>query len=174
MGVDKAELRVDGERLAVRVARVLQAVAGLTIVASGDGRRLSWLGLPQVVDIEQGEGPLAGLIAGLEAAPTRYVAVLAVDMPNASAPVLRLLAQAVSGHDAAVPRTGDGLQPLHAVYATAAAPLLRTWFEGGVRSVRQALGALDLVVVAPTEWSAADPSGAFARNLNRPDDLLLS
>jgi molybdopterin-guanine dinucleotide biosynthesis protein A len=171
MGVDKAELIIDGERLASRVARVLAAVANLTIVASGDGRRLPWLGLPQVADVEQGEGPLAGLIPGLEAATTPYAAVLAVDMPDASALVLRLLAERATGHDAAVPRTDDGLQPLHAVYATAAAPRLRASFEGGVRSVRHALGALDVVVVEPPEWSAADPAGMFARNLNRPEDL---
>jgi molybdopterin-guanine dinucleotide biosynthesis protein A len=171
MGEDKASLVVDGERLASRVAGVLQAVADLTIVASGDGRRLMWLGLPQVADIEQGEGPLAGLVPGLEAATTPYVAVVAVDMPNASAPVFRLLAERASGHDAAVPRTEDGVQPLHAVYATAAAARLRASFEGGVRSVRQALGALDLVVVEPAEWSGVDPAGRFAVNINRPGDL---
>jgi len=171
MGEDKAALIIDGERLAARVARVLATIANLTIVASGDGKRLAWLGLPQVADIEREEGPLAGIVAGLEAATTPYVAVVAVDMPNASAPVLRLLAERASGHDAAVPRTDEGLQPLHAVYATAATSRLRSSFESGVRSVRRALGALDVVVVEPDEWSFADPAGTFAGNINRPEDL---
>jgi len=171
MGVDKAELVVDGEPLARRAERVLRGVCGRVIVASGDGRRLAWLGLPEVADVEPGAGPLSGLIAGLEAAATPWVAVVAVDMPDASGTVLRLLAGRAPGRDAAVPRTEHGLEPLHAVYATAAAPTIRAAFEDGERSVTGALRRLDVVVVEPGDWASADPSGRFARNLNRPEDL---
>ena len=171
MGTDKAELEVDGEPLAHRLAGVLGSVCATVLVASGDGARLEWLGLPQIVDIAPEAGPLAGLIAGLEAAPTPLVAVLAVDMPKASEAVFRLLADRAAGHDAAVPRTGDGLQPLHAVYAASAAEALRRAFEGGERRVRNAVETLDTVVVEADDWAAADPTGLFARNVNRPADL---
>jgi molybdopterin-guanine dinucleotide biosynthesis protein A len=99
--------------------------------------------------------------------------VVAVDMPDASEAVLRLLANraASAGCDAAVPRTERGLEPLHAVYAKSAAPLLRAAFEAGERSVTKALGALDLLVVEPDEWGPEDQSARFARNVNRPEDL---
>jgi molybdopterin-guanine dinucleotide biosynthesis protein A len=172
MGADKASLEVGGEPLARRVARVLADACGSVVVASGDGRRLDWLGLPQVADVEPGAGPLGGIVAGLEAAMTPFVAVVAVDMPDASTAVLRLLAaRAAEGHGAAVPRTDAGLQPLHAVYAARAADALRGAFEAGERSVRGAIERLDVVVVEPAEWSIADPTGGFARNLNRPADL---
>jgi molybdopterin-guanine dinucleotide biosynthesis protein A len=171
MGVDKAALIVDGEPLARRATRVLGSVCGLVLVASGDGHRLAWLGLPEVADVHPGAGPLAGLIAGLEAIATPLVAVVAVDMPDASGAVLRLLAERAPGHDAAVPRTERGLEPLHAVYARAAAPALRAAFEDGERSVTSALERIDVVVVGPGDWASADPSGRFARNLNRPEDL---
>jgi len=171
MGVDKASLVVDGEPLARRASAVLAAACTSVLVASGDGRRLDWLGLPQVTDLEPGAGPLAGLVAGLEAARTPLVAVLAVDMPDANPEVLRLLAGRVGECDAAVPRTERGLEPLHAVYATAAARGLRAAFEAGERSVQRAIERLEVVVVEPDAWSDADPTGRFARNLNRPGDL---
>jgi|SRR4051794_40327417 len=174
MGVDKAALDVDGEPLARRVAAVLARVCESVVVASGDGRRLDWLGLPQVADVEASAGPMAGLIAGLSAARTPLVAVLAVDMPDASAEVLRLLAGLVGDHDAAVPRTDGGLEPLHAVYAADAAAGLRSAFDDGERSVIRALGRIDVRVVEPPDWSGADPTGRFARNLNRPEDLTSS
>jgi len=171
MGTDKAALDVDGEPLAHRLSGVLGRVCATVLVASGDGARLDWLGLPQVADVVPDSGPLAGLIAGMEAAPTPLVAALAVDMPNASAAVFRLLAELVTGHDAAVPLTRDGLQPLHAVYAASAAAALRQAFASGERSVQRALEGLDVAVVEADDWAAADPTGLFARNVNRPDDL---
>lgn len=171
MGTDKAALAVDGIPLARRAAAVLTETCAHVLVASGDGRRLDWLGFPQVEDIEPGAGPLAGLVAGLETTPTPYAAVLAVDMPDASGAVLRLLAERIGEHQAAVPRTQHGQEPLHAVYAASAARPLRAAFEAGERSVVRALASLDVVEVQPGEWAPADPSGRFARNVNRPGDL---
>jgi molybdopterin-guanine dinucleotide biosynthesis protein A len=171
MGMDKAAMAFDGEPLAVRVARRLGECCDRVLVASGDGRRLAWLGLEQVADPIPDAGPLAGIVAGLEHAPGPAAAVAAVDMPFASPGVLRLLASLRGDADAVVPVTDDGLEPLHAVYATSAAAALRSELESGVRAVREAIEGLRVRLVERLEWSPADPSGAFARNLNRPADL---
>jgi len=94
-----------------------------------------------------------------------------VDMPFASAAVLRLLARLWDGQDAVVPATGRGVEPLHAVYARAAAAPIRELLAAGRRSVREALTFLDVRVAGPEVWAAADARGAFALNLNRPGDL---
>jgi molybdopterin-guanine dinucleotide biosynthesis protein A len=171
MGADKAFLEFEGEPLARRVASALDSVCDEVLVASGDGRRLDWLKLEQVPDVLQDAGPLAGMVAGLERARYPLVAVAAVDMPYASPAVFALLARLHEGQDAVVPETAEGLQPLHAVYARTAATGLRDALEQGERSVRRALEALEVRVVPPAEWQAADPTGSFARNINRPEDL---
>lgn len=171
MAVDKATLPFDGEPLAVRVARVLGQVCREILVASGDGERLSWLGVEQVTDAVPGAGPLSGIVAGLERASNPLVAVLAVDMPFASAAVLRLLGALWSGEDAVVPATARGLEPLHAVYRTAAAPMLRARLVSGELGLREALSTLRCRVVGEAEWGTADPTGRFAVNLNRPEDM---
>jgi molybdopterin-guanine dinucleotide biosynthesis protein A len=171
MGVDKATLAVDGERLAARVARRLAEVCDEVLVASGDGDRLGWLGLPQVADVRPGVGPLGGLIAGLEAASNDLVAVVAVDMPFASGRVLKLAAEAVGGHDAAVPVTDGGPEPLHAIYARRAAEPLRRCLASGTLGVRPALGVLSVVYLGREAWGRIDASGAFAANVNAPEDL---
>lgn len=171
MGADKASLAFDGEPLAARVARRLGEVCDELLVASGDGRRLAWLGLPQVPDVRGGAGPLGGLIAGLEAASHDIGAVVAVDMPFASGAVLRLAAQAMGGSDAAVPVTDRGPEPLHAVYAKTAAAPLRRALEAGTLAVREALRAISVAYVDREAWGRVDPSGAFAANVNRPADL---
>lgn len=172
MGVDKARLVLGRQTLTARVVSVLEHVCDDVLVASGDGRRLDDLGVAQVADAVADAGPLGGLVAGLEAARHELVAVVAVDLPYASAAVLELLAERWSGQPAVVPLAGCRLQPLHAVYArAAAAPPLRRMLAEGRRSVTGAVRSLDPRVVAPHEWASADPAGRFALNLNRPEDL---
>jgi molybdenum cofactor guanylyltransferase len=141
------------------------------LVASGDGRRLGALGLPQVADPVPGAGPLAGILAGLEVAAHPLVAVVAVDLPAANGAVLLALARAWHGESAVVPEVGGRLQPLHAVWARSAAPALRRRLEAGERGVIAAAVALGARVAGPEVWGPHDPAGAFARNVNRPEDL---
>ena len=171
MGRDKASLEFEGEPLAERVLRILRAVSDEILVASGDGERLAWLGEGQIPDMVKEAGPLAGLVAGLDAANGRLVTAVAVDMPYANASVLRLLLRSWDGEDAVVPRTDHGLEPLHAVYAKTSADKLRVALDGGTRAVHHALEALEIREVAQAEWSRADPAARFAMNLNRPEDL---
>jgi molybdopterin-guanine dinucleotide biosynthesis protein A len=171
MGRDKASLVFEGASLAERVARLLAEACDEVLVASGDGRRLGALGLPQVADAHPGRGPLEGILAGLLAASNELVAVVAVDMPFASPAVLRMLASACGDHDAVIPVTDRGIEPLHAVYARPAAAPLAAQLDAGTLAVHRALDALRVRYVAQEEWRAADPSGRFASNVNLPDDL---
>jgi molybdenum cofactor guanylyltransferase len=171
MGTDKAFVEFHGMPLAERGLRILRSVCDDVVVASGDGSRLASLGAPQVADAVPDSGPLGGIVAGLETASTDLVAVVAVDMPFANAGVLRLLAGRWSGEDAAVPVTDRGPEPLHAVYARSVAPALRRLLESGVLAMNRVLELIDTLGVEEREWRAADPSGRFALNVNRPEDL---
>lgn len=171
MGTDKAMIDVAGETLAARAVRTLRALCGEVLVASGDGVRLAGVGDRQLADALPDAGPLAGVVAGLDAAAHELVAVTAVDMPYASSAILSLLVRLGGGHRAAVPRADGFLQPLHAVYPRSAAGPLRALLEGGERSVTAAVRALRPRVVEPHEWADADPTGRFAWNVNGPDDL---
>lgn len=171
MGRDKATIEVDGEPLVLRLARRLETVAGRVVIASGDGRRLGDLPWEQVADVDAGAGPLAGIVAGLEAADTPLVAVVAVDLPHADPRVHERLAGLWHGEAAVLPLVHDRVQPLHGVYATAAAVSLRRELAAGRRGVTHTLSVLGARVAGPAVWADLDPAGRFARNLNRPEDL---
>lgn len=170
MGRDKALIEVAGDALVLRVGRVLEEVCDRVLVASGQDDRYE-LGWEQVPDLAPDAGPLAGILAGLEAADTDLVAVVAVDMPYADARVLQLLADEWMGEAAVVPLVDERVQPLHGIYATAAAPSLRRLVEAGKRSVVPSLSEVGARVVGEEIWGEADPEGRFARNVNRPEDL---
>lgn len=171
MARDKAMVRLGGVTLVERAVAVLAGCCDPVLVASGDGRRLGGLGLEQVADRPAGAGPLAGILAGLERSPHPLVAVVAVDMPYASAAVLRLLAGQWRGEPAVVPSVAGRLEPLHAVWHRDAAPAVREHLGAGRHSATAVAVALGARVVDARVWAGVDPEGSFARNVNTPGDL---
>jgi molybdopterin-guanine dinucleotide biosynthesis protein A len=174
MGGNKALLEFEGEPLVLRVARRLAGAADPVFLASGvPGGRFAAFGYEEVADQIPNGGPLSGLVAGLAASPHPLMAVVGADMPFTSPTLLTLLAGLLEeGQHAAVPLTESRPQPLHAVYSTTGLPILRSALAGGRLALREALGELDVRTVAESEWRPADPSGRFAFNINRPEDLL--
>jgi len=143
------------------------------LLATGRPGRLGPLGYAEVADEVPGSGPLGGLTAGLAASPHQLVAVVAVDMPFASPQVLSLLGTLRMDEDAVVPVTDGGPEPLHAVYARDALPMLRQALEEGRWTLREVVESLHARFVPPAEWREADPLARFALNLNRVGDLAL-
>jgi molybdopterin-guanine dinucleotide biosynthesis protein A len=171
MGSAKGLIKMEGQPLVIRVAERMSAVARPVFLATGTPSRWGNLGLPEVQDVQAGAGPLAGIVAALEASPVRLLAVVAVDMPFASPEVFTLLAQLHVDEDAVVPVTAAGLEPLHAIYSRQALPMLRQALERGVFGLRSVLRQLRIRRVERSEWQAADPTGRFPLNLNSPADL---
>ncbi len=173
MGTDKALLSVGGRPLVLHVAARLARVARPVFLAPGRRGRLGALegSYPELDDARPGSGPLGGVVAGLRASPGDLLAVVAGDMPFASPEVIDLLAASWSGEDAVVPVTEHGPEPLHALYARSALLGLEAALRAGRYGMRAALGDLRVRVVDEPAWRTADPSGRFAANLNRPEDL---
>lgn len=168
MGRDKARLRLDGERLVDRACRRLYAECDRVLVAPGDHPDLARCADDAVRDVVPGGGPLAGIVAGLEAAATPLVAVAAVDQPDLSPAVLRRLADRWSGAHALVPEVGGRLQPLHAVWSVHAHESARAALVEGERSPTRLLARLDVVVARAGVWGDLAPDGGFAASLNDP------
>lgn len=168
---DKALIPVGGQPLVLHVAGLLRQVADPVFLAPGRPGRLGSLGYGEVADTVPGSGPLGGLVAGLAASPHPLTAVVAVDMPFASPALLRRLADLHGDEDAVVPRTGGRPEPLHAVYAALALPILRVALNEGRLTLHALLSSLRVRWVDEREWRAADPTGRFAMNINREEDL---
>jgi molybdopterin-guanine dinucleotide biosynthesis protein A len=170
MGRDKATIVVDGERLVDRAVRRLGACCTQVLLAPGSARPLEVSGARSIPDAP-GEGPLAGIVAALQVAPTELVAVVAVDMPHVNADVLRALAACWDSEPGVAPRVNGVVQPLHAVYATAWVDSFAALLRGGERSPRRALQILGARIAGPDVWAAQDPTGRFVVNLNAAEDL---
>ena len=161
-GGDKPLLRLGGETMLNRIVATLAAEhAHIALSANGAPARF-YLDLPVLSDSTPGQGPLGGVLAGLEwAAALGAAALLSVpgDTPLIPAGLAAALAPAP-----AVAESGGRRHHLVALWPTAAAHALRAWLRhSGQRSVRAFAETLPMRGVA----FAGDP---FA-NVNTPGDL---
>jgi molybdopterin-guanine dinucleotide biosynthesis protein A len=168
MGVDKAELRRDGERLVDRAARVLTAVCD-PVLEVGPGRS----SLPAIREPTPGEGPLVALVAGAAALEARGAAgpvlLLAVDLPFVEPPLLAWLADR-PGTGTVVPVAGGEPQPCCARYAPAAVAAAGDLVATGERSLRALLAATPVELVPEAGWRTVAASAAFD-DVDTPDDV---
>ena len=172
MGRDKLLLEVGGATLVEHVAGALSPRCEEVILAGGG---TAPAGVRAVADNRPGEGPLAGMEAGLAAARHPLVFVAAGDMPFLCPDLVAHLLEVLGdgGALAAVPEDGRGSHPLCAAYSRdGVLPPLRSALDAGVRAARGFLRALDGVVYVPAAElrSFGDPD-LLLMNVNSPADL---
>jgi molybdopterin-guanine dinucleotide biosynthesis protein A len=155
-GSPKALAELHGETLAERAWRILGETCQerIAVGKAADGLDLPF---PVLDDGSETRAAIAGLVAGLRAAPTDISVVLPVDTPLVTPALLLELAGACA--DAAIPQTG----PLPGAYAKSALPTLERCLADGRLALRDALDELE------TTRLGLDP--ALLANVNTPDDL---
>jgi molybdopterin-guanine dinucleotide biosynthesis protein A len=139
-GSVKALAPLGDETLAERGWRVL-GEAFPQCIAVGKGADQLGLPFPLLDDGIAVRAPIAGVVAGLRAAPTEVAVFLPVDCPLLTPEALRSLADACA--DAAVPASG----PLPGAYAKSALPVLERRLEDDRLALHEALGELDVRTV---------------------------
>jgi cyclic pyranopterin phosphate synthase len=164
MGTEKALLPFNGVPLVQHLADDLRPRFDGLIVGANNVERYSFLGLPIVPDREQGQGPLEGLRACLEASPHEWNFVTACDIPRVDAGLIARLFRATDNADAVVPVSPNGRRE----------PLLALYRRSGHTAAAAALGAGErrlqalLARVRVREIPLGD--APWYHNLNTPDE----
>ena len=171
MGSDKALLDAGGQPLWRRQWELLAATgAAERLLSVRPGQAWAPAEARLVHDARPDSGPLAGIVAALEASAHPLLLVLAVDMPAMSEGYLRKLLSHCDAARGVVPwRRAGRPEPLCAVYPRAVLEEARALLHGGhyaVTGLASAAGSLGLIrplVIEPAE----EP--LFA-NWNEPGD----
>jgi molybdopterin-guanine dinucleotide biosynthesis protein A len=118
MGEDKALKSFLGKPLIQRVIERMAPIADEMIVTTNRPAEYGFLNVRLVSDIKPGRGALGGLYTAVASAKHAFVAVVACDMPFASANFLESACSLMDGSDADViiVKTEQGYEPLHALY----------------------------------------------------------
>jgi len=177
-GSDKAAAMLAGGPLIQHVAaRMAQACSELVVVRAPDQEQpLLLVEVPVLAaqDSVMDQGPLAGVIAGLEAATNELCFVVATDAPLiVPALVAAMLSLADEyGHDVICPDIGGYRQPLVSVYRNSKClPAFRRSLDAGNRRILVAYEGLRVHAPSEEDIRGWDPDLRSFRNANTAEAL---
>ncbi len=93
--------------------------------------------LRRVTDIYPDKGALGGIYTGLTTSDSFYNLVVASDMPFLNKALLHYMTQISANFDLVVPRLGNMIEPLHAIYSKACLNTMEHLIKQGKLQVRQ-------------------------------------
>lgn len=174
MGRDKALIPFLGKPLIVHVYERVMSLADEVLITTNHPENYKFLELPLHKDIVKERGALGGIYTALKSANNPVVAIVACDMPFVNPELLsiardRLIDEQV---DAVIPRSEDGLEPLHAVYRrNTCIPAVKWALESGEWKVISWLSKVELAFVESEELRIYDPEQVAFWNVNTVEDL---
>ncbi len=177
MGQNKALMPFLGQPLIERIARRLANIADEMVVVSNTPDDFSFLRLPVFDDLKPGLGSLGGLFTALSVARQPFVAVVACDMPFVSARLLAAqLDLLIEGkYDVVIPRSSEGLEPLHSVYRQETClPAIAAAINAGERRMISWFPAVRVRELKVEEITRYDPPGRAFVNVNTPEEFRLA
>jgi molybdopterin-guanine dinucleotide biosynthesis protein A len=154
------------DRLAILSTEIIIATAhGETIPCSSAVR------MKTVADIYPRKGPLAGIYSGLIASSSSRAIVVGCDTPFLSVSLLEYMTQTLADSDVALPKIGQMVEPLCAVYSKNCLAPIQELLEQNELEIRRLFGMVKVKYVEEDEISRFDPEHLSFFNINSQNDL---
>ena len=174
MGEDKALKTFLGRPMIQRVIERLSPIADEVIVTTNRPEEYAFLNLPLFADLKPGRGALGGLYTAIASAKNPIVAVVACDMPFASASLLEAASRLLIEEevDVVIPRSEEGYEPLHAVYRRATClPAIESAIEADQWRVIAWFPQVKVYTLTADEVKRYDLLGLAFWNVNTPEEF---
>lgn len=175
MGEDKALKPFLKRPLIQRVIDRLSPIADELIVTTNRPSEYGFLNLRLVSDLKPDRGALGGLYTAIASATHPLVAVVACDMPFASARLIegmsRLLVE--NEADVVIAKSDEGYEPIHAVYRREAClPAIESAIESDQWKVIAWFPQVKVYTLSSEDIRRYDPSGLAFWNVNTPEEFM--
>jgi molybdopterin-guanine dinucleotide biosynthesis protein A len=134
IGKNKAFLKIGNKTFIETLIAKLQKLFNDIIISTKTTAQYRHLKLPKVKIIKDRSrvlGSLVGIYSALKKSRTKYIFVLAVDMPNIETELIKRLLRNYKGSDVVIPETRKGLEPLCAIYSRKCLTPIKTQIRNG-------------------------------------------
>ncbi len=170
-GLNKAFIEFRGERLIARTLRVYRELFEEIFIVTNSPLDYLEFDAKIVTDILPGKAALGGIYTGLFFAACEHAFVSACDMPFLNAPFIRYMVSERGKYDVVVPRTPDGLQPLHAVYSRRLLKPIRRLIEADHLKITDLFAKARVLEIPCEKIIEFDPEMRLFMNINTTEEL---
>jgi molybdenum cofactor guanylyltransferase len=174
-GRDKIQENIGDRSLLQWVMSGVSCFKSEIIVVTATGKSLPRLdGYPKLritTDIYPDKSALGGIYTGLAVSGTQYNLVVASDIPFLNQKLLRYMVELAPGYDVVIPRLGEWVEPLHAVYSRSCLVAIEEQVRRGELTLRTLLTHMNVRYVEVGEIDRFDPRHLSFFNINTPADM---
>lgn len=172
MGENKAFIEVDGVPIISRIYSLFKELFEEVIIVTNQKDLFKNLDSRIYTDLVPDKGALGGLYTGIFFSSFQYSFCVACDMPFIKKALVQYLIKNTKDEDVIVPRTSDGLQPLHAIYSKNCLEPIRKIIEQGKYKIIDFYRLVRVRIVEENDFLLLDPFRESFINVNTPEELL--
>jgi molybdopterin-guanine dinucleotide biosynthesis protein A len=172
MGQNKAFTQIGGIPIISRIYDLFKQLFEEVIIVTNQGDFFRNFESRICQDLIPDKGALGGLYTGVFYATFHHSFCVACDMPFIQKPLVQYLAKNMQDYDVVVPRTHDGLQPLHAVYSKDCLAPIRRTIDEGTYKITDFYESVRVRIIEESEFLSLDPFRRSFININTPEELL--
>ncbi len=166
MGADKGLIEFKGKPLVKYAIDCLSPFCE-KLILSTQNKDYAQFGLPLLADEIPNCGPLGGIYTALKTGSDRFIFILGCDLPYLSRGSVQKLIENISGYDCIVPKIGDKIEPLCAIYSRSLLPEIEKRIKLGKLAI-YSLIELSNCCYVPFDLDIPD-----FQNINTPNDLYI-
>ena len=172
MGINKAFIQVEGVPIIKRIHDLFRELFQEVIIVTNEKDLFSNFDSKIYSDLIPGKGALGGLYTGIFFSSFYHSFCVACDMPFIKKSLVQYLVENMDDADVIVPRTKDGLQPLHAIYSKNCVDPIRNSIDEGKSKIIDIYCQVKVKIVDEKDFLCLDPGRESFINVNTPEELL--
>jgi molybdenum cofactor guanylyltransferase len=173
MGKNKAFIEVGGVPIIERIHTLFKTLFYETVIVTNEVELFRNFEAKVHRDLIPGQGALGGLYTGLYYSSFPRAFCVACDMPFLKGSVIQYLIEKIEDYDVVVPRTKDGLQPLHAIYSKNCLTPIRKIMEQKQFKIIDFYPMVKVNIVEENEFRRLGLARESFLNVNTPEELSL-
>jgi len=173
MGENKAFIQIDGVPIIARIHGLFKELFEEVLIVTSQQDLFRNFDSNIHADLIPNKGALGGLYTGIFFSSFQYSFCVACDMPFIKRSLVEFLVRNIKDEDAIVPRTRDGLQPLHAIYSKTCLDAMKKVIDQGRHRILDFYDLVKVKIVEESDFLYLDPRRESFINVNTPEELLV-
>jgi len=171
MGENKAFIKIDGVPIINRICDLFRELFQEVIIVTNQQDIFRDFRSKIYSDLIPDKGALGGLYTGLFFSTFYYSFCVACDMPFIKKSLVQYLIKNIEDQDVIIPRTKDGLQPLHAIYSKKCLDPIKSTIDEGKFKIIDIYDLVKVKIVEENGFLPLDPLRESFINVNTPEEL---